>query len=275
MGVINGILNAVFNIIFAPFRGMNPWVAMLVISLATGILMIFIYKLVSDQAGILRTKNKIKAHLLELRLYKDSMATSFRSYGGILWANVKYVGHALRPLLVMIIPVLLILIQLNSWFGYRSLREGEPFLLKVKLAEGQDPMQTNLEVSPSAAYTIETPALRMQEEREIDWRLSPKTNGLHEIAFTLDGAKIVKTLAVGQKPLSRLSPLKPGRKFMDVAFNPSEPALAKDLPIKSIEVAYPEARLDFLGIHFHWLVAFFILSIIFGFGLKGLFKVEI
>jgi hypothetical protein len=275
MGVINGILNAVFNVIFSPFRGLNPWVAMLVISLATGILMIFIYKLVSDQAGILRTKNLIKAHLLELRLYKDSMATSFKSYGAILWANVKYVGHALRPLLVMIVPVLLILIQLNSWFGYRSLREGEPFLLKVKLAEGRDPMQTNLQVVPSDSYKVETPALRMQEEREIDWRLSPTRKGLHEIAFDLDGTRILKTLAVEQKPLSRLSPLKPGGKFMDVAFNPSEPSLAKGSPITSIEVSYPEARLDFLGVHFHWLVAFFILSIIFGFGLKGLFRVEI
>ena len=275
MGVINGILNAVFNVIFAPFRGMNPWVAMLVISLGTGILMIFIYKLVSNQAGILRTKNLIKAHLLELRLYKDSMAASFRSYGGILWANVKYIGHALRPLLVMIIPVLLILIQLNSWFGYRSMREGEPFLLKVKLAEGQDPMQTNLEVTPSETYKVETPALRMQEEREIDWRLSATRNGLHEIALSLDGTRITKTLAVGQKPLSRLSPLKPGGKFMDIAFNPSEPGVAKGSPITSIEVTYPEARLDFLGIHFHWLIAFFILSIVFGFGLKGLFRVEI
>jgi uncharacterized membrane protein (DUF106 family) len=275
MSIINTIFNAIFNTLFAPFRGMNPWVAMLVVSLLTGIFMIFIYKLTSNQAGIAKTKNLIKAHLLELRLYKDSMSTSFRSYGSILWCNLKYIGHALRPMLVMIIPMVLILIQLNAWFGYRSLREGEPFLLKVKLAEGRDPMQTNLEVAPSPAYDVETPALRMQEEREIDWRLKPKQSGLHEIAFTLDGSKVVKTLAVKQKPLSRISPLKPGRRFFDLAFNPSEPALAKDTPIQSIEVAYPEARLVFLGIRFHWLVAFFLLSIVFGFGLKGVFKVEI
>ncbi len=275
MAIINGILNAFFNLIFAPFRAMNPWVAMLVISLLTGVLMIYIYKLVSNQEGILRTKNLIKAHLLELRLYKDSMATSFRSYGSILWCNVKYIGHALRPLLVMIIPVLLILIQLNSWFGYRSVREGEQFLVKVTLAEGRDPMQTNLELLPSPAYDVETPALRMIEEREIDWRLRAKRNGLAEIAFNLDGSPVAKSLAVGQRPVSRLSPLKPGGKFFDVAFNPSESPLAKGSALASIEVAYPEARLDFLGIHFHWLVAFFILSIIFGFGLKGFFKVEI
>jgi hypothetical protein len=275
MSVINSILNTIFNILFAPFRGLNPWAAMLAVSLVTGVLMIFIYKLTSNQAGILRTKNLIKAHLLELRLYKDSMSTSFRSYGSILWNNAKYVGHALRPMLVMIVPILLILVQLNAWFAFRSLHQGEQFLLKVKLVDGQSPMQTDLALVPSPAYDIETPALRMEEEREIDWRLRAKAKGLHEIAFILNGRNVVKTLAVDQRPLTRLSALKPGRNFFDTAFNPSEPALAKDLPIKSIEVAYPEARLRFLGIGFHWLVAFFILSIVFGFGLKGLFKVEI
>jgi len=237
--------------------------------------MIFIYKLTSNQAGIRRTKNLIKAHLLELRLYKDSMSTSFKSYGSILWCNLKYVGHALRPMLVMIIPILLVLVQLNAWFGNRSLHEGEQFLLKVKLIDGHNPVQTNLEVAPSSAYEVETPALRIEEDREIDWRLRAKDSGLHEIVFSLDGKKIAKTLAVGQKPLIRLSTMKPGSNFWDLAFNPSESALANDLPIKSIEISYPEARLRFLGINFHWLVAFFILSIIFGFALKGLFKVEI
>jgi hypothetical protein len=275
MGVINTIFNTVFNLLFAPFRGMNPWVAMLVVSLLTGILMIFIYKLTSNQGGILRAKNLIKAHLLELRLYKDSLGTSFKSYGAILWANTKYIGHALRPLAVMIVPILLILFQLNSWFGYQSLRPGESFLLKVKLAEGREPMQTDLRVVPSPAYEVETPALRMEEEREIDWRLKARTAGLHEVSFDLDGGRLTKSLAVGLKPLSRLSPLKPGRGLVDRALYPSEPPLPGNSAVRSIEVTYPEARLDFLGIHFHWLVAFFILSIIFGFGLKGFFKVEI
>lgn len=275
MGVINSILNAIFDIIFAPFRGLNPWLAMLVISLLTGVLMIFIYKLVSNQAGIARTKNLIKAHLLELRLYKDSMATSFKSYGSILWCNLRYVGHALKPLAVMIIPILLILIQLNAWFGNRSLHEGEQFLLKVKLIEGQNPVQTNLEIAPSPAYEVETPALRIEEEREMDWRLRAKASGLQDIIFSLDGRQFAKSLAVGQKALTRLSVTKPGPGFLDRVFNPSEHALEKDLPFQSVEVVYPEARLRFLGINFHWLVAFFILSMIFGFGLKGVFKVEI
>ena len=40
-------------------------------------------------------------------------------------------------------------------------------------------------------------------------------------------------------------------------------------------IGYPTSGLPFLGWTMHWLIAFFLLSIIFGFALKGLFKVEI
>ena len=275
MGIVNSALNTVFDLLFAPLRGMTPWAAMLAVSLLAGLLMIFIYKLTSNQEGILRTKNLIKAHLLELRLYKDSLGTSVRSYGGILWCNLKYVGHALRPLAVMIIPILLILVQLNSWFGYRPLEPGESFLLKAKLAEGRDPMQVNLEVVPSPAYEVETPALRQLEELEITWRLKARDAGRHEIGLKVDERSLTKSLAVGGKALNRLSPIKPGGGFIDRVFNPSEAACPKDLGLRSVEVVYPEARLELLGIRFHWLVAFFLLSIIFGFALKGVFRVEI
>jgi len=37
----------------------------------------------------------------------------------------------------------------------------------------------------------------------------------------------------------------------------------------------PAQRLNLLGVGFHWLLAYFLLSIILGLFLKGLFKVEI
>jgi len=57
--------------------------------------------------------------------------------------------------------------------------------------------------------------------------------------------------------------------------NPGEKPLPREAEIKKIEVVYPSARLNLFGLKIHWLVAYFVLSIIFGFGLKGWFKVEI
>jgi len=56
---------------------------------------------------------------------------------------------------------------------------------------------------------------------------------------------------------------------------PGEPPLPDGTPVRSIEVLFPAARLSAFGVGVHWLVAYLVLSIAFGFALKGVFKVEI
>ena len=57
---------------------------MMAVSLLTALLMLFVFQLTSNQAGIRRAKDRIKAHLLELRLFKDNMRVTLWAQGGIL-----------------------------------------------------------------------------------------------------------------------------------------------------------------------------------------------
>ena len=275
MWTFNKFFGKIFDLLFIPFRSMNPWVGMVIVSFLTGLLMLVIFRYTSNQAGIKKVKNKIKAHLLELRLYKDSLGLSMKAQGNILLANLKYITHSFKPLLVMIVPVILILIQMNFWFGYESLKPGEQTLLKVKLEEGYNPLQTDLVLEPAPEIVIETPPLRIEEYSEINWRISSQKSGIHHVDVVVAGRKISKTIATDTKPLSKLSPIKHRKKFVDELFYPVEAPIAKDFPVKSIEVLYPAKRLNFLGFDIHWLIAYFALSIIFGFAFKGIFKVEI
>jgi hypothetical protein len=248
---------------------------MLVVSLLTGLGMLLIFKYTSNQAGIRRTKDRIKAHLLEMRLYQDSLRNSFKAQGGILKANLKYMSHSLKPLLVMFVPVLLILIQLNFWFAYRPLKPGEPVLLKLKLKESFSPMETEIELQPAAGLQIETPGLRIEEEAEVDWRVSFTEAGVYSLKIQVGSESLSKTVSVGQKPLSLLSPRRVKKNFWDQLFYPTEPPLDKNSAVQEIEILYPAGGLPFLGWHMHWLIAFFIFSVLFGFSLKGFFGVEV
>jgi hypothetical protein len=169
----------------------------------------------------------------------------------------------------------LILIQLNLWFGYQALKVGETFILKAKVVEGQNLLNLNLDFAPSSAFAVDTPPLRIEEEGEIDWRLRPLENGIHALTMTLDGVKFEKQVAVGQKPLSKISPVKTNKNFLQQALNPGEPPLPSSLPLKSVEISYPARSMSFFGWSIHWLIVYFVLSIIIGFALKGVFKVEI
>jgi len=275
MWFFNSVIGKIFDILFLPFRGLSPWVAMIVVSFLTGLLMLFIFRHTSNQEGIRRIKNKIKAHLLELRLYKDSLAQQLTSQGKILSANLKYFSYALKPMLVMVIPVMLILIQLNLWFGSRSLDIGDEALVKVKLIKRTNPLQTDIRLEVPPGIAVETPPLRIEDEPEIDWRLRATEKGVYNILFRYHDETFTKNVAVGQNRLSKIAALKPGKGLLEQAFNPGEKPLPKNAPIESVEITYPGQRMNLFGWRIHWLIAYFGLSIVFSFAFRGVIKVEI
>jgi uncharacterized membrane protein (DUF106 family) len=275
MWIFNWAFGKLFDILFLPFRSMSPWIGMILVSFLTGLLMLFVFKWTSNQKGIQKVKNKIKAHLLELRLFKDSLGQSLRSQGNILKCNLRYISFSLKPMLVMIVPLILILVQLNFWFGYESLRPNEPALLKITLADDQNPMETQITVQPSSGLVMETPPLRIEESREINWRFAATEEGIQRFDVTIDGTTVSKKVSVAQKPLSKISPLKPGKKFLDQVLYPAEAPVDGRIPIKTIEIQYPDKNMNLFGWGIHWIIVYFVLSIIFGFAFKGVFKVQI
>jgi uncharacterized membrane protein (DUF106 family) len=275
MWIFNSAFGKIFDVLFLPFRGMSPWIGMIFISFLTGLLMLFVFKWTSNQQGIKKVKNRIKAHLLELRLFKDSLSQSFRSQGNILRCNLKYIGYSFKPMLVMIIPLILIIIQLNFWFGYESLKPDEPAILKIKLAEDQNPIETQIDIKPSSGLVIETPPLRIEESKEVNWRFSATQEGPQQFTVRINGETVSKKVAVAQKPLSKISPLKPGKKFLDQILYPAESPVKGKIPIHAVEIKYPTKSMNLFGWKIHWIIIYFVLSIIFGFAFKGVFKVQI
>lgn len=274
MGIVNAVLGRVFDLLFLPVRTLTPWAGLILASLVTALLMLFVFRLTSDQAGIRRAKNRIKAHLLELRLYKDNMAVTLRAQGNILIQNLRYIGYNAKPLLVMIVPLVLILAQLNLWFGSSPLRPGDETLVKVKLRDGYNPLETALELRVSGGLDVETPPVRIEDEGEYAWRIRAVSNGPAGLELAVGPYSVAKTVAVGGRPLSKVSPRRV-RRLLDLVLYPGEPPLPGGSPIRSIEVLYQGQTLDLLGLGVHWLVAYLLLSVIFGFALKGVFKVEI
>jgi hypothetical protein len=275
MGIVNGVFGGIFDVLLLPFRGLPPWYGMIVVSLLTAFLMLGIFRLTSDQEGIRKAKNAIKAHLLEIRLFKDNLRVSFRAQGAILRANLRYMACNAKPMLVMIVPLVFILAQLNLWFGASALSPGGTTLVKVKLAAGADPLIVDVGLEPSTGLAVETPAVRIPDEHEIDWRIRAPEKGPASLTFYVAGRTIKKPVAVAGRPLSKVSAMTVGRSFLKQLLYPGEKPLPPDTPVRSIEILYPAKHLGFLGFNLHWLIAYLALSIIFGFAFKGVFRVDI
>ena len=64
MDLFNKIITWIFDILFYPFAGLHPVWGLIFISVITGVLMLLIFKVTSNQAGIRKTKSHIQAYLL-------------------------------------------------------------------------------------------------------------------------------------------------------------------------------------------------------------------
>ncbi len=272
---LNRAVGSIFNLIFLPFSFLNHWLAMLVISLLTALLMLFIYKKTSNQDGIRRVKNRIKASLLEIRLYQTDLRTQLGSQKELLAANLQYLLYNLKPLLVMIVPIFLILAQLNLWFASRPPEPGETFLLKARFIKTVDLERLRLDLETPAGLVVETPPVRIIDEAEVAWRLKVTGPVDEPLVVQVNGERYQKIVPAGKGRLLRVSTVRVKRNLWQELLYPGERPLPADSLLKQIELRFEPQRLNLLGIGFHWLVAYFLLSIILGLALKGLFKVEI
>jgi hypothetical protein len=275
MHVVNLVFGRVVDLILLPFRTLSPWFGMIAASLVTALLMLEVYKLTSNQAAIRLAKDRIKAHLYEMRLYKDNMRVTLAAQGAILKANLAYMGANLKPLAVMIVPLVLVLAQLSLWFDRSPLKPGEEALVKAGLEASVDPVALDLTLETPPGLEATAPAVRIADEHEVVWRIKALSPGAGRLLLRTGGRTVEKSVVVGGRPLTKVSALASRGSLWKRVLYPGERPLPADTPVRSVEVTYPARTLAAFGLNVHWLVAYLILSIVFGFAFKGVFKVEI
>ncbi len=272
---LNKAVGSLINLLFLPFSSLPPWVAMVVISLLTALLMLFIYKKISNQEGIRRVKNRLKASLMEIRLYQNDMRAQLQSQKELLSANLQYLLYNLKPLLVMIWPIFLLLAQLNLWFASRPPRPGETFLVKAGFIKTVDLERLSLDLEAPDGLVVETPPVRILDQGQAAWRLRVTGPVREPLVIQVNGQRYQKQFPAGKSRLSRVSAVRVKRNLWQELLYPGEKPLPADSLLMRIELTLQPQRLSLLGIGLHWLLAYFLLSIILGLALKGLFRVEI
>jgi uncharacterized membrane protein (DUF106 family) len=272
MVTVANIINNILNGLLFFLDHLSVSAGLFVSSAATGIVMLIIFRYTSNQVKIKAAKDKVKAHILEIRLYKDSPRIILRALGKILRFNANYMRHALLPVLFLFVPVVLILVNLNSRYNYRGIESGASFIVSATLVD--QALLDEVSIRAPDGVTVETPPLRIAGRNEVDWRLRATGSGPSTINFVCQDQEEQKILLIGDR-LQKIAPQKVEARFLKVLLNPAEKPLSAGSPFQSIRIAYPHRHNRILGIPMHWLVAFFILSLVFAFVLKGPLRVEI
>jgi len=267
-------LNKCFRAVVEPLARLSPIVALLIISLFTGLLLIVIFGATSNQGAIRRTKDKIKAHLLEILLFNDNLRVVFRAQGSLLVYAVKYLGLAVVPMLAIIVPMALIVTQSDHFFQSRPMEPDDTVIVSATLTRWDPELAESVSISVPDGLAVDTPALRIPETKEIVWKVRAKEYGDFDVLIKMPGKTLSKRLTVSDSARC-LSHARTRPTLVGALLHSAEPPLDVDAPIESIEVGYTAIRMRLGPIRAHWLVHFFILAMIFALIFKPVLKVEI
>jgi uncharacterized membrane protein (DUF106 family) len=270
---VNVATNAVGGFLLGPVADVSGGVSITVISAVLGVLLLVIFKYTSNQKAIGRVRDDIKANLLAIKLFKDSLSVTFRSQTRVFGGAFKLLFYAIVPMLVMMVPVCLILAQMGLWYQARPLRPSdEPVIVKLKLNNHVDSWpQVTLTSFPAVRTTLGP--VRIFSKKEIYWKIQPIESGYYPLIFHVGDQQYEKQLAVGDG-FMRISPIRPGPDFSDVLLYPLEKPFTPDAAVQSISIEYPARDSRISGTDW-WIVYFFVASMIFAFIFKPFLKVRI
>lgn len=268
MTIVNSFLRRLFDAVLYPFSGLPPLVGIAVISLIFGIGMLLVFKVTSNQDKLAAVKRNIHAGLFEIRLFNDDLRAIMRALGSILRHNLSYLGLSLVPLLWMIVPLMLIIAQLQFHYGYQGLELGSQALVEVEVdTDSQDRPQMSLEAPEG--LKIEAGPIWIPAKKELSWRISAVEHGDYELTLSMNGETVTKSVNATSQVVRR-SPSRLASGFFNQLLYPAEDPLPESSPIRSITVAYPAGNAGFEGWEneLTWMGLFFILSIIVAFALR-------
>jgi uncharacterized membrane protein (DUF106 family) len=271
MSLLNALLARGFDVLLAPFSRLPALAGLTVVSLITAVVMLLAFKRTSDQKRLAAVKRSIHAALFEIRLFNDDLRAIMRAQLEILRHNAVYLRLSLAPMLWVIVPMVLVIAQLQFYYGYAAVRPQDRVLLKVQLRDGPGSAVT---LDAPAQVRLDTPAVWLPGTKEVIWRLAPAEPGEYDLRVRVGNDVLSKTLRVDGGVVRR-SPLRPDGSLLNQLLYPSEPPLPEGGPVTAISIAYVEQDVSVFGWDLNWMVLYFGLSLVFAFALRKPFGVTI
>jgi hypothetical protein len=225
--------------------------SLIVVSVLAGVAMVYVFRRWSDQDALRGTANRMLAHLMEFRLFIDEPALVMRAQRDLFVENWRLLRLLARPSLILVLPSIVLLAQMDACYGRAPLRIGDPAVVTVQVKHLGRADAGGIVLKTPAAIRVETPGVRIMRLNQISWRIRPVASASGELKVVGPERVVTKSIVAGQG-LHYLS----GRRSVPEFFlHLSEPPLI-DSSIASIEVLYPSATI----LRLHWLVWFLLVS---------------
>ncbi|MFT5285962.1 MAG: hypothetical protein ACI8TQ_002130 [Planctomycetota bacterium] len=250
MDLVNGLVTSIFDIVLTPLEMINLEVSIAVVSALFGILGLFIFKYISSQKGIKRAKDRIKGHMIEIRIYQDDLVVVGAAVCKVLFNNMKYLGLNLLPFIPLTIPFVFVMAQLVVRYGYEPLPEGEDFKILVEVSQEEKGQISDLQViAPDWLAAEDLVVVRAPSEARAVVSIRDAKPGIWDFAFKIGDSIVIKQIVIGaETEAPRLMQPERVGDLLNAVLWPAETMIEPDSPMTRIAVhgEYPGRVFAFL-----------------------------
>lgn len=271
----NNLITASISLLLLPFKDWHPIWGLGAISFIAGVLLVLAYGRISNQKALKNVKRSIAAGVYEAVLFRHDVGLSLKAQLGMLLSGFRYLGLATPPLIILIIPSLLLLAQLNLRYGNRAIKPGESVIVSATLNDEDALFDTAL--NSNSPNLLITPPLRDLSNKSVSWRIDAlKDSSSNLLTLSLpNGIQMREELAVGRAPSTGISSIKHSSPWWQFLYPGASIPEEVRATITQLEVGYPESELSVAGINTSWIVLFFVISLASGLLASKVVGVEI
>ncbi len=287
MNALNRSVSSVFDVLMTPFEVLGDEMALVIVSCLFTVVALLLFKRMSWQKGIKAAKDKIKGHMIAIRIYQDDLGIVGKSVFKILLRNVQYLGLNFGPILPLFFPFALVLAQFVVRYAYSPLPvvteagaaamlPGEGTMIEIEFKQADRAKVADLSLVLPPELVPLSPLLRSVGDGKAYQEVVATRAGTGEIEILVGGVRVgSKEIATGDARPRRMQPERVASPLAAILY-PAEAMFPSDSPLARVSFRYPDRRLAYLlDGEFGMIMDFLIISLLFGLVIIKPLKIQI
>ncbi|WP_423931001.1 hypothetical protein [Dokdonella sp.] len=211
-------------------------------------------------------------HSIGLVRYEQDPGAPQPSRWRQLHNTLRHFGLPLLPFFAMCLPVALVVVQIESHFGWRATHPDEPLIISASLptdaSVGMVISKRKLALELPAGLESGAPPLRLDDEATIVWRVSATAPGTYPIRLKLDDSETEVDVLVGETRAALSTQHRRPGDWRTLAFPAAKP-LERGSAFQVVRIDYPRRADGLLGFTIStWLLLG--LAFMFAFGFRSM-----
>ncbi len=263
------VFQTLLNPVFSPLLKINPLLAIMLIAFLISLMIVLIYKKLTDQNLMKQLKAEIKELQAEMKSLKDKPQKMMEVQKKAMETNMKYMMHSFKPTLFTFIPIILIFGWLNANMGYYPIVQNTQFTITATFEDGTT--GTIDIVDLPAGLTLLGDSQQQILANKAEWVMKGDA-GTYTIEYQYNGQKFQHSLIITKDAAERTyaKPLLTAKE-LGVSSGLKQITISnkKVQPLKTIPLI---GSIPWIG-GFGWLGTYIIFSLIFSILLRKVLKV--